>query len=143
MLAEHKNNMNCTIEKTTIIVSAKLKKLRSLVSWIPFANSLKRFRKENFSCTCDIKYIAYAQNFEDAITFFLKSALPVCRCTFSPPLNQFRMVLFGAAHGGCGGGRQKGPSSYNLSRKSYNDETWHSYSLPKEYPKNISITRHI
>ena len=32
LLAKRKNNMNCTIEKTTIIISAKLKKLRSHVS---------------------------------------------------------------------------------------------------------------
>ena len=31
------------------------------------------------------------------------------------------MSLFGAAHG----------------QTSYNDETWHSYTLPKEDPKNI------
>ena len=30
---------------------------------------------------------------------------------------------------------QKG--GQNLSHISYNDETWHSYTLPKEDPKNI------
>ena len=35
------------------------------------------------------------------------------------------MGFFGAAHG-CGG---------YLSHISYNDETWHSYTLPKEGPK--------
>ena len=39
------------------------------------------------------------------------------------------MGILGAAHGG--GGKN------NLSHISYNDETWHSYSLPKKYPKYI------
>ena len=39
------------------------------------------------------------------------------------------MDIFGAAHG-WGGAK-------NLSHKSYNDETWHSYTLPKDDPKNI------
>ena len=48
-------------------------------------------------------------------------------------LSLFRMGIFGAAHGG--GGRA------NLLRRiSYNYETWHSYTLSKEDPKNISIT---
>ena len=34
------------------------------------------------------------------------------------------------------------PPSKNLSYISYNDETWHSYTLPKEDPKNIWITWH-
>ena len=36
------------------------------------------------------------------------------------------MGFFGAAHGWGG-----------LFGISYNDETWHSYTLPKEDPKNI------
>ena len=43
------------------------------------------------------------------------------------------MGFFGAAHG-CG---------RYLSHISYNDETWHSYTLPKEGPKNIWIAWHI
>ena len=40
-------------------------------------------------------------------------------------LTLFRMGFFGAAHGwGRGGGF-------------YNDETWHSYTLPNEDPKNV------
>ena len=31
----------------------------------------------------------------------------------------------------------KAPSLLNLSHISYNDETWHSYTLPKEDPKNL------
>ena len=36
------------------------------------------------------------------------------------------MGFFGAAHG---------RGAKNLSHISYNDETWHSYTLPKESPK--------
>ena len=36
----------------------------------------------------------------------------------------------------------KKPSPQNLSRLSYNDETWQSYTLPKENPKNLWITWH-
>ena len=43
------------------------------------------------------------------------------------PLTLFRMGPFWAVHG-CGA---------FLSHISYNDETWHSYTLPKENPKNI------
>ena len=44
------------------------------------------------------------------------------------------MGLFGAAHGW---GKQKGPSLENLSHIFYNDETCHSYTLPKENLENI------
>ena len=44
------------------------------------------------------------------------------------------MGILGAAHGW--GGKN------NLSHISYNDETWHSYSLPKEDSKTISVTWH-
>ena len=44
------------------------------------------------------------------------------------------MGLFGAADGWEGA---KGPPSLKQSHISYNDETWHSYTLPKEDPKNI------
>ena len=42
------------------------------------------------------------------------------------------MGLFGAAHGW---GAERPPSlkSENIS---YNDKTWHGYTLPKEDPKN-------
>ena len=49
------------------------------------------------------------------------------------------MGIFGAAHR-WGGEGQKGPHPWNLSHIYYNDETWHSYTLPEEDPKNIWIT---
>ena len=59
-------------------------------------------------------------------------------------LTLFRMGFFRAAHGwvngGGGGGGAKRPRSLKSARISCNDETWHSYTLPKEDPKNISIT---
>ena len=45
-------------------------------------------------------------------------------------LTLFRMGFFGAAHGWGGGG-------------SFKDETWHTYTLPKEDPKDVWITWHI
>ena len=58
-------------------------------------------------------------------------------------LTLFRMGIFGAAHrsGGVGWGGG-GLFAQNLSHISYNDETWHSYTLAKEDPKNIWITWH-
>ena len=50
-------------------------------------------------------------------------------------LTLFRIGTYGDAHGW--GGGQKSPLPYNLSQISYNDETWHSYTLPKEDTKNI------
>ena len=35
------------------------------------------------------------------------------------------------------GGGQKGSPPQNLSHISYNDQNWHSYTLPKEDPKHI------
>ena len=43
------------------------------------------------------------------------------------------MSLFGAAHGWRGA---KSPLSLKSVHISYNDETWYSYTLPKEDPKN-------
>ena len=48
----------------------------------------------------------------------------------------YRMVFFGSAQDG----RRHPP--YNLSLISHNDETWRSYTLPKEDSKNIWITWH-
>ena len=50
-------------------------------------------------------------------------------------LTLFRMGFFGAPHGWMGD--KKAPPPKNLSLISYNDETWHSYTLPKEDPKNV------
>ena len=47
-------------------------------------------------------------------------------------LTLFRMVFFGAAHGWVGAFL---PPSLKPVTLSYNDETWHSYTLPKEDPK--------
>ena len=45
-----------------------------------------------------------------------------------------KIDLFGVTHGRKGAKR---PLSYNLSHTSYNEEIWHSYTLPEEYPKSI------
>ena len=47
------------------------------------------------------------------------------------------MGLFGAAHGWRGSGR--GGGCKNMSHISYIDETWHSYTLPKEDQTNAQI----
>ena len=44
---------------------------------------------------------------------------------------------------GWGGGEVKKPPPYDLSDISYNDKTWHSYTLLKEVPKTIWIRWHI
>ena len=46
------------------------------------------------------------------------------------------MGSFGAAHGCGGGGGPEGKKSPSLTYF-YKDETWHSYALPREDPKNI------
>ena len=43
------------------------------------------------------------------------------------------MGIFGAADGWGGG-----PPLSKICHTSYNDETWHSYTLPKEDPKNMN-----
>ena len=53
------------------------------------------------------------------------------------------MGFFGAAHWLDGGGEVKKPPPYDLSDISYNDKTWHSYTLLKEIPKTIWIRWHI
>ena len=45
----------------------------------------------------------------------------------------FRIGFFGAADG-WGGKGKKTPPPYTLPHISYNDETWHSYTLPKNDP---------
>ena len=44
------------------------------------------------------------------------------------------MGFFGAAYGWWGG---EGVGGQKSSHISYNDESWHSYTLPKEDPKDI------
>ena len=53
------------------------------------------------------------------------------------------MGFFGTAHGLGGGEGGRGGLGFLASlpkichTMSYNDETWHSYTLPKEDPKNV------
>ena len=54
------------------------------------------------------------------------------------PLTLFRMGFFGDAHG-CGGQKAPPPSLKSVTHI-LNHETWHSYTLPKEDPRNILIT---
>ena len=51
-------------------------------------------------------------------------------------LTLFRMNFFGAAHGWRG---KKAPLPNICHAYPNNDETWHSYTLPKEDPKNRKI----
>ena len=48
----------------------------------------------------------------------------------------------GCSRLGEGGGLFVPPSLKSVTH-TYNDETWHSYTLPKEDPKNIQILCHI
>ena len=55
-------------------------------------------------------------------------------------LTLFRMGFFGAAHGWEGGAKRPPLPKMKLLPKMKplpNDETWHSYTLPKEVPKTI------
>ena len=47
------------------------------------------------------------------------------------------MGLLGAAHGWGGSKSPHPPPPSNLPHISHNDETWHSYTLPKGDLKNI------
>ena len=62
------------------------------------------------------------------IVMFLNISLTLCR-----------KGIFGAPHGlaGEGGGLKTPRAPYNLPEISYNDETRHSYTVPKEDPKNM------
>ena len=71
----------------------------------------------------DCKIDCKKHNFENSTKIFA-----------SDNLTLFRMGLFGVAQGW---GWQKAPPFQNLSHISCNDETWHTYILPKEDPKNI------
>ena len=59
-------------------------------------------------------------------------------CKIKPFLDQGKdmMGLFGAAYW-WERGVEKGPPLWNLPHISCNDEIWHSYTSPKEDPKNI------
>ena len=46
------------------------------------------------------------------------------------------MGISGAAHGWVGG--QKGPPPQKSVTHIYNDETWHSYTLPKKYVNHVT-----
>ena len=50
------------------------------------------------------------------------------------------MGFFGIAHGS---GEQKDPLTLNLPHISYITETWDTYILPKEDPRNMKISWHI
>ena len=52
------------------------------------------------------------------------------------------MDIFGADHVWGEGEGQKSLPPLNLSQIPNNNETWHSYTLPKEDAKNIWITWH-
>ena len=52
-------------------------------------------------------------------------------------LTLFRTGVFEAASDGGGMAQKDPPPSYILSQKSYNEETWHSYTLLIEDAKNI------
>ena len=56
-------------------------------------------------------------------------------CTFDPIQD---WLFWGCSR--MGGGGQKSSPSQNLSHISYNDETWHSYTLPKVDRNNTSNT---
>ena len=47
------------------------------------------------------------------------------------------MGFFGTAHGS---GEQKDPLTLNLPHMSYITETWDTYILPKEDPRNMKIS---
>ena len=83
---------------------------------------------------------------ETGLSDFPLMTLTITKKTFKKqrPLTLFRMGFFRAAYE-CwgGGGGRKAPLPKIFSHISYNDETWHGYTLPKEDPKNIWITWHI
>ena len=64
---------------------------------------------------------------------------------YDQPIQQSTLTLFRWTFLGCsrmGAGVKKAPLS-KICHTSYNDETWHSYTLPKEDLKTIWITWHI
>ena len=72
---------------------------------------------------------------ETGLSDFPLMTLTITKKTFKKqrPLTLFRMGFFRAAYG-CwgGGGGRKAPLPKIFSHISYNDETWHGYTLPKE-----------
>ena len=53
------------------------------------------------------------------------------------PLILISMGLFRVGARKASGWGQKGPPTINLSHICRNNQTWHSYTLPKEDPKNV------
>ena len=84
---------------------------------------------------------AFQQLTNHDTTFKLYLSRFLARTVSLIDFNPIKDEYFRAAHrrGGGGVGRRgggEGPPPKNLSHISHNDETWHSYSLPKEDPKN-------
>ena len=71
--------MNCTIKKTTTAVSTTLKKLRTHVSSIPFANSLKCFPKPKEFLACGRLFSSQRSDFFCEAILVSKFG-PYCYC---------------------------------------------------------------
>ena len=82
----------------------------------------------NFWISSDlIKIILYGDKNFDNVTTFKRITSTIKFIQTTNALTILRIGLFGAAHG-CG--VQKGPLPKNC-QTSYNDKTWHSYTLHK------------
>ena len=97
----------------------------------------KKKKKKNNFCLLFMDGVQLAQgysHFEEPLPLrsqkFLILEWPFVTLT---TLTLFRTSIFRAAHV-CGGKKAFFP---DMSHTFYNDETWHSYTLPKEDPKNI------
>ena len=102
-----------------------------------FFNFQKPLSKKNNFCLLFMDGVQLAQgysHFEEPLPLrsqkFLILEWPFVTLT---TLTLFRTSIFRAAHV-CGGKKAFFP---DMSHTFYNDETWHSYTLPKEDPKNI------
>ena len=110
--------------KTKIQIKTKTK-LR-----IIFPTSCRHFSLAKF---CQVKCIIKKQTRPKNVLWMDK------RLGMNIPLILFRMSLFGATHVW---GGDKNPPFHKICHISYNDGTWHTYTLPKENSKNIWITWH-
>ena len=88
-------------------------------------------------CTTENKEVPTANNLvlDDNLSakscmYIKKYSGPSIEPCGTPALNLFRMDIFWAAHG------LFAPVP-KICHISYNDEIWHSYTLPKKDPKNI------